>query len=127
EIRVGRHWSQENFSLRFRPLHRFLRNLETRSTPTRWTSSTQRRRMITSSPCVGACGRSVFRRRPSRTAAWLSESFSIPPKKERSTYRLICTRRSKRESSHFFAKRESHRTKLRLPVSSLNEMQPKRY
>src|SRR6266496_2758406 len=74
--------------------------------------------MITLSACVGACGRSVFRRRPRRIAAWLSGSFSIPPKRERSTFPLISTHRSKRQSSHFFAKRESRQTKLRLQVSS---------
>src|SRR5260370_827377 len=76
------------------------------STTAKSTSSTQRRSTITSSPCVGACGLSVFRRHPSRIDAWLSESFSIPPKTERSTFRLISTHRSKRGSSHFFAKRE---------------------
>src|SRR6266516_508298 len=86
----------------------------------------RRRRKITSSPCVGACGRFVFRRRPSRIAAWLSGSFSTPPKRERSTYRLIFTHRSKRESSHFFAKRESRQTKLRLQVSSLDAAGPRR-
>jgi hypothetical protein len=85
----------------------------------------RRRKMITSSPCVGAGGRSVFRRHRNRTVAWLSVSFSIPPKMERSTYRLISTHRSKRKSSHFFVKRESCQTKLRLQVSSSNAARPR--
>src|SRR5206468_12330051 len=73
--------------------------------------------MITSSPCGGTYGPFVFRRRPNRITVWLSASCSIPLKRERSTYRLICMHRSKRQSSHFFARRESRRIKLRLQVS----------
>src|SRR5204862_3257860 len=71
------------------------------------------------------CDQFVFQRRPSRTVAWLSGSFSIPPKRERSTFRLISTHRSKRESSHFSVKRESRQTKLRLQVSSSDAGRPR--
>src|SRR5512132_887671 len=44
---------------------------------------------------------------------------------EHSTYRLTCTARSKRQSSRFFAKRESRQTKLRLEVSSSDAARPR--
>src|SRR5262249_47479240 len=74
---------------------------------------------------VGTYGRSVFRRRRSRTAAWLSISFWIPPKTERLTFRLISTHRSKRLLSQFFVKRESRQTKLRLEASSSDAARPR--
>ena len=67
-----------------------------------------------------------FRAPPgAETVASLNASFSIPPKMEHSTYRLTCTDRSKRQSSHSFAKRESRQTKLRLEVSSSDAARPR--
>src|SRR4030095_15642418 len=65
-----------------------------------------------------------FLRRPNRITAWLSGSFSIPLKMEHSTCPLTFTDQSRRQSSRFFAKRESRQNKLRLEVSSSDAARP---
>src|SRR5215831_9248889 len=70
------------------------------------------------------CGHSVFQQRGHGNVVSLSVSFSIPRKMEHSTCPLTFTHRSKRQSSRFFAKRESRLTKLRLEVSSSDAARP---
>src|SRR5262249_46314349 len=73
----------------------------------------------------GTCGHSVFRPRGRRTVVSLSALFWMRRKMEHSTCPLTFTHRSKRQSSRFFAKRESRQTKLRLEVSSSDAARPR--
>jgi hypothetical protein len=61
-----------------------------------------------------------------RRGVGLRASFWIPRKMEHSTCQPTFTDQSKRQSSRFFAKRESHQTKLRLEVSSSVAARPRR-
>src|SRR5438552_16858899 len=70
-------------------------------------------------------GQSASGCRWSRTVVWPNVLFSIRRKMEHSTCPLTFTHRSKRQSSRFFAKRESRQTKLRLEVSSSDVARPR--
>src|SRR5262245_55627579 len=71
------------------------------------------------------CGHFVLQRRGDGNVVSLIASFWMPRKMEHSTCPLTFTPRSKRQSSRFFAKRESRQTKLRLEVSSSDAAPPR--